>query len=98
MDTNSRIWYWHLAVAALWPLVVALVVVQPPSGVWLGVGVVGLIAMAGSLVGYFEEAKHFDGGEGWAPRWKLWTAAHVVAPLITAPLYLAQRWRRVGLQ
>jgi len=67
MDTNSRVWYWHLAVAALWPLVVALVVVQPPSGVWLGVGVAGLIAMAGSLVGYFEEAKHFDGGE-WARR------------------------------
>lgn len=97
---SSRVWYFHAAVVALWPAMIALTVVQASAEAWGAVAVVGLVAMAGSLVGYFEEAKHFTAaGSEWVPRWKLWTAAHVVlSPLVAAPLYVVQRWRRVGLQ
>lgn len=60
----------------------------------------GIYGMFGSLVGYYRDAKNIKETEGvdWEPWWWLYLLGHILfSPLLTAPVYLFQRWRHVGV-
>ena len=113
MSDRSRVWYFHAFFIVVWPTVIlgggGVLAVEAvfPSVAEVAVRAGGvllfgatILAAFGSLVGYYEEAKHFrETGSEWVPTWWAYTAAHVLlTPVIVAPMYVVQRWRHVGLR
>jgi len=63
--------------------------------------VIAFVTAVGSFVGYYYDARYVDDLDTeWSPRWWAYMVVHllpVVGPLIAVPLYVAQRFRYVGL-
>lgn len=78
------------------PIVLALANV----GMWVILGTI-VVTVFGALPGYYYDAKFLDAHDAdYAPRWRLYTAVHVVpfvGPFVAIPLYVIQRFRHVGI-
>lgn len=111
-EISSRYWYYHaffVGAVPLGALGVGAFVVLETSGVAAAGSIGGaagllflggvLVATVGGLIGYIAEAKLLrEAGSAWVPTWPVYVVAHLlISPFLTAPIYLIQRWRHVGL-
>lgn len=110
---KSRYWWFHAFFVAIIPAGVGLVAlvalietISPGLArlILIGGGILligaGIFANFGALAGYHAEAKLLrKAGSEWVPVWWVWIIAQLVlSPVLVAPVYLAQRWRHIGLR
>lgn len=106
---NARAWWFHAVFVLLWPAVLVgaalaaflpAVVVESVSGAAIGgLTAVAIVAGLGSFAAYHADAKRLgERGSDWRPTWWAWIVGQLLlTPIVVAPLYVARRYQRVGL-